>query len=160
MKAQRKAAALGLFFLTAILPAAAQFEVSPDRFDQPSAQSPASVRSQRADHLARQIATEETLLSAYETRIRAAEQQVESDWQAAVSTWPGDEAGQMIAFNIHQRQLRQLKESLAPLIQEAGNTLASLEKDQANMTQVVTPVASRRAHSQPRRDTSTLVASR
>jgi hypothetical protein len=151
-------ATLSLLILSAALPAAAQFEISPDHFDGP-AQVSTSASAQNVDSASAQIAEQEALLRDCKAQISAKQSQVDADWRAAISTWPGDEAGQMIAFTIHQKELEQLKASLAPRIKDAMDTLAKLEKDSNNVARAV-PVHARESRKVSHAAKRTLVASR
>jgi len=130
----QKFATVSLMLLAAVLTAGAQSEVSPDHFsDQPSAATAQANTTHPSEAVKAQIAAEEARLKGYEAQISEKESQVESDWQAATSTAPGDEAGQMIAYTIHQKECEQLKAALAPQINEARATLANLKNGSTTM---------------------------
>ena len=132
----QKFATVSLMLLAAVLTAGAQSEVSPDHFDdQPSAAAAQASTTQPSEAVKAQIATEEARLNGYEAQINEKERQVKSDWEAATTTAPGDEAGQMIAYTIHEKECEQLKADLAPQIREARETLASLRNGSTTVAQ-------------------------
>jgi hypothetical protein len=131
----QKFATVSLLLMAAALPAGAQSEISPDHFDDaPGTTMSAQVSAQPTDAMSQQIAAQQARLKDYEAQISAKERQVEEDMQAT-SSFPGDEAGQMIAYSVHQKECDQLKQALAPKLQEAREALARLRNSN-------TPVAS------------------
>jgi len=132
----QKFATVSLMLLAAVLTAGAQSEVSPDHFDdQPSPAAAQANTTQPSEAVKTQIAAEEARLNGYETQIAEKEGQVKSDWEAATTTAPGDEAGQMIAYTIHEKECEQLKLALAPKINEARAMLASLKNGSTTVAQ-------------------------
>lgn len=123
----RKFATVSLLMLAAALPAAAQSEISPDHFeDAPGTTMSASASAQAADAMTTQIAAEEAKLKGYEAQVSEKERQMQDDLNAA-SMFPGDEAGQMIAYSAHEKECDQLRASLAPKMQEARAAIARLK---------------------------------
>ena len=132
----QKFATVSLMLLAAALTSGAQSEVSPDHFDdQPSAAAAQANTTQSSEAVKAQIATEEARLNGYEAQITEKESQVKSDWEAATTTAPGDEAGQMIAYTVHEKECEQLKAALAPQIKEAREMLASLRNGSTTVAQ-------------------------
>ena len=123
----QKFATVSLLMLAAALPAAAQSEISPDHFDDaPGTTMSVQATAQPAEPMATQIAAEEAKLTSYEAQISEKERQMQDDLNAT-SMFPGDEAGQMIAYSAHEKECNQLRASLAPKIQEAREALARLK---------------------------------
>lgn len=117
-----------ILLLAAAISASAQSEISPDHFPDPSVNITPQASLPPASGRQAQIAAEEAQLKGYEAQIREKERQVEADYQAATLNYSGDEAGQLIAYSEHQKECEHLKLALAPKINEARATLASLEK--------------------------------
>ncbi len=141
-----KLATASTLLLAAALPAGAQSEISPDHFaENSSINAPVQAGLQPPDAVKAQMAAEQARLNGYESQISEKEQQAQADYQAAISTYPGDEAGQMIAYNLHQRECEQLKQALAANIREARENLARLD----NMSTVARTTPAMRA-SKPR----------
>lgn len=152
-----KLATAATLLLAAALPAGAQSEISPDHFaENSSINAPAQASVQPSDSVKAQMAAEQARLDGYEAQISEKERQVEKDYQAAISTYPGDEAGQMIAYNVHQKECDQLKETLAANIREARENLARLEKGMRSVA--VAAPAMRASKPLPSKGEPTLVA--
>ena len=123
----KKFATVSLLMLAAALPAAAQSEISPDHFDDaPGTTMSASAAALPSDGMTAQIAAEEAKLKGYETQITEKERQMQDDLNAA-NLFPGDEAGQMIAYSAHEKECNQLRASLAPKMQETREAIARLK---------------------------------
>lgn len=122
-----------IFFVLALAatqPAAAQFEVSPDHFDQAAkVQTAQSAREEL--RLRESIAEEQAVLENYATRLAEKEQQVEDLRQATISAGiNGDGAGMNIAlFRKQEQELLALRASLAPRVQFSREVLAGLHND-------------------------------
>src|SRR5690349_7887743 len=82
------------------VPALAQFEVSPDHFEEQ--QERTKQVSPQAQKLQTQITEQKALLANYQAQIDARTKELEAMWNDVISTWPGDEAGQVIAFLYQQ----------------------------------------------------------
>jgi len=116
--------------LAAIQPAAAQFEVSPDHFDNPRvAQTLQSTRAEQ--NLKESIAEEQTMLDQYAEQLAAKAQQVENLRQDAISAGIGGDAGGMFitSFRTEQQELQALQASLAQLMDFSREVLAGLRND-------------------------------
>ena len=121
---------LSVSALAAIQPAAAQFEVAPDHFDQ--AQRVQTAQSAREEQKLREsIAEEQAVLESYATRLAEKERQVEDLRQAAISAGiSGDDGGMNITFFRNEEQeLLALRTSLAPLVAFSREVLAGLHND-------------------------------
>jgi hypothetical protein len=119
-----------VFVLAAIQPAVAQFEVSPDHFDQ--VRIVPTPQSARAEEKLKQSITEEmALLKSYTEQIAEKERQVEDLRQQAISAGiSGDGAAMEIAwFRNRQEELITFRTSLAPLINYSREVLAGLYND-------------------------------
>ncbi len=142
-----KLATASTLLLAAALPAGAQSEISPDHFaENSSINAPVQATAQPPAEVKAQMAAEQARLDGYQAQISEMESQVEEDYQAAVSGVPGDEAGQMIAYNAHRNECEELKQALAANIREARENLARLEK---GITTVAAAAPAAR-HSKPR----------
>lgn len=122
-----------LFFsvaaLAAIQPAAAQFEVSPDHFDDPHiAQTPEAVRAEQK--LRDNIAEEQALLDSYARQLAVEARQAEDLRQEAISAGiAGDGGGMLIAaFRSEQEELQALQASLSPLMDFSHEVLAAFKR--------------------------------
>ena len=121
-----------VFVLVAIQPVVAQFEVSPDHFDQ--VRIVQTAQSTRAEEKLKQSITEEmALLKSYTEQIAEKERQVEDLRQQAISAGiSGDGAAMEIAwFRNQQEELITFRASLGPLIDEppdAGRGGAGAQK--------------------------------
>jgi len=119
-----------VFVLAATQPVVAQFEVSPDHFDQ--VRIVQTAQSTRAEEKLKQSITEEmALLKSYTERVAEKEQQVEDLRQQAISAGiSGDGAATEIAwFRNQQEELITLRSSFAPLIDYSREVLAGLYND-------------------------------
>jgi hypothetical protein len=119
-----------VFALAAIQPVVAQFEVSPDHFDQ--VRIGQSAQAARAEEKLKQSITEEmALLKSYTKQIAEKERQVEDLRQQAISAGiSGDGAATEIAwFRNQQEELITFRASLAPLIDYSREVLAGLYND-------------------------------
>jgi flagellar biosynthesis/type III secretory pathway protein FliH len=134
----QKFATVTLLLMAAALPAGAQSEISPDHFDDAPGTTVSVQASAQNDAMTQQMASEEAKLRGYEAQISEKERQVADDLKAAGS-FPGDEAGQMIAYSVHQKECDQLKQALAQKIQETRETLASLRNGNTGMANARPP---------------------
>ena len=119
-----------VFVLASIQPVVAQFEVSPDHFDQ--VRIGQTAQAARAEEKLKQSITEEmALLESYTERVAEKEQQVEDLRQQAISAGiSGDGAAMEIAwFRNQQEELITLRSSFAPLIDYSREVLAGLYND-------------------------------
>ena len=119
-----------VFVLAAIQPAVAQFEVSPDHFDQ--VRIGQTAQAARAEEKLKQSITEEmALLKSYTEQIAEKERQVEDLRQQAISAGiSGDGATMEIAwFRNRQEELIAFRASLAPHIEYSREVLAGLYND-------------------------------
>ena len=126
-----------LLLMMSAVPAFAQFEISPDHFDD----NPSS--SQQADHsnsvaaLRLQIAEQKKLLASYQGQLLQKTALMEKSREALRNS--GNAAARN-DFLRQQRELRELRQSLAGPVREAKLALARLERQQ----QTLHPVAERR----------------
>lgn len=119
-----------VFVLAATQPVVAQFEVSPDHFDQ--VRIVQTAQSKRAEEKLKQSITEEmALLKSYTERVAEKERQVEDLRQQAISSGiSGDGAAMEIAwFRTQQEELITFRASFAPLIDYSREVLAGLYND-------------------------------
>ena len=118
------------------IPAVAQFEINPDRFDEPSpAEISQAARSQAEIHF--RIREQEQLLESYNAQIEAKSLEIDAALEDLSNN--GNEAGQAEACWIHQRELEKLKKELALPISEAQAQLASLNRNFATQTSKAGP---------------------
>jgi hypothetical protein len=116
--------------LAAVQPAAAQFEVAPDHFDNARiAQTEQSARAQQ--NLMETIAEEQSLLDHYEGQLSAKAQQVEKLRQEVISAGiVGDGGGLYLpSFRTGEQELQALKDSLSSLMDYSREVLAGLRND-------------------------------
>ena len=116
--------------LAVIQPAAAQFEIAPDHFDNTRVtQTEQSARAEQ--NLRKSIAEEQSLLERYEGQLAAKAQQVENLRQEVISAGiVGDGAGlYLTSFHNGQQELLALKDSLSPLMDSSREVLAALRND-------------------------------
>jgi hypothetical protein len=116
--------------LAVIQPAVAQFEVSPDHFDNPaSAPSPQAARAEQK--LKQSITDEQAALDNYAGQLAAKAQQVEDLRQEAIAAGiNGDGADVFIAsYHNGEQELNSLRASLAPMMDFSREVLAGLHND-------------------------------
>lgn len=121
---------VSVFTLAATQPVVAQFEVSPDHFDQ--VRIAQTAQAARAEEKLKQSITEEmALLESYTEQVAEKERQVEDLRQQAISSGiNGDGAAMEIAwFRNQQAELITFRASLAPLIDYSREVLAGLYND-------------------------------
>lgn len=126
MKITHMTVAQGLLLVAACLPAAAQMEINPDHFPEPSA--PVVQASQTQP----EIITLRQKLEGYEQQLRAQLEQVEIARQDAISASVlGDGAqASMYSYQDEQTKAERLQAALKPQIELLRSTIASLaEKD-------------------------------
>jgi len=119
-----------VFVLASIQPVVAQFEVSPDHFDQ--VRMVQTAQAARAEEKLKESITEEmALLKSYTEQIAEKERQVEDLRQQAISAGiSGDGAAMEIAwFRNQQEELITFRASLGPLIDYSRDVLAGLNND-------------------------------
>ena len=119
-----------VFVLASIQPVVAQFEVSPDHFDQ--VRIVQTAQAARAEEKLKESITEEmALLKSYTEQIAEKERQVEDLRQQAISAGiSGDGAAMEIAwFRNQQEELITFRASLGPLIDYSRDVLAGLNND-------------------------------
>lgn len=136
------------------LPALAQFEVSPDHFDEMSGASSQNSDSRRHDELRQQIAIQQARLEIYRKQIEAEAALVEEARQILISAGSPDGAGEIVDLYMRQKALEALRQSLAGPIREAQAVLAGLERERGSLlagAQVPPPTAVRRSR-QPTRN--------
>jgi hypothetical protein len=118
---------LMFFLVMAVVPAVAQFEVSPDHFDDGPSISQKLDNSSPAANLKRQIAEQKKLLASYQDRLLQKSVQVAKARQAL------ENSGNATARNDLLRQkseLQELRQSLAGPVHHAKLVLARLERQQ------------------------------
>jgi hypothetical protein len=116
---------LMLFVAMAVVRAVAQFEVSPDHFDDSPSVSQKPANSSPAANLKRQIAEQKKLLASYQDRLLQKSALVTKARQAL------ETSGSATARNDLLRQksaLRELRQSLGGPVREAQLVLARLER--------------------------------
>lgn len=101
-------------------PAIAQFEVSPDHFDEPSAAEISQPAKPKADILS-EIREQQKLLENYDAQIKVESLDVEAALNHRMN---GNKAGQAEARCIHQRQFEELDNKPAFPISETQTRLA------------------------------------
>jgi hypothetical protein len=123
---------IGLLVLAVLfsVPAVAQFEVSPDHFDDPPA-TPAQTSAAQKEHVRLQMASAQAELKKCHKQIENKAAEVEQARQLLLSpAGSADEAGESFALAARERELKQLKTSLAAPIHEAELRIAKLQRDQ------------------------------
>ena len=119
------------FLAMATVPAVAQFEVSPDHFDEDSSnrRTLADVRPQ--DALKQQIAEQKALLASYQEQIQRKTAVVNrTGHDVGTSANGANGAAARENFLRQQRELRDLRQVLAKPIHDASVALAGLERKQ------------------------------
>ena len=143
--------ALPLALALMTLPAWAQFDVTPDHFDEQTAVAARAAAPQAMSMQQQQIAAEQARLNGYHKQIADKAAQVEQARQVLTSpTGSADEAGESIALAAQQKQLNNLKKSLAGPMRESELRMARLQKDQnaVVVSSAKTPASVRKLHSQ------------
>lgn len=116
-----------LLLLMSVLPACAQFEVSPDHFDDNPSSSRQGDHSNSVSSLKLQIAEQKKVLASYHDRLLQKSALVAKARQAL------ENSGSATARNDFLRQkseLRELRESLASPVRDAQLALTRLERQQ------------------------------
>jgi hypothetical protein len=116
-----------LLLMMSAVPAVAQFEVSPDHFDDNPPSSRQVVNSSPAASLKLQIAGQKKLLAGYQDRLLQKSALVSKARQAL------EDSGSATARNDllrQRRELRELRRSLAGPVRDAQVALARLERQQ------------------------------
>ena len=153
-----KFAAGALMMLCFAAPAVAQFEVSPDHFDEQSSSVVTQITPEQ-QRVQAGITEQKRILDSYYAQIRNKSQEVEAIWQDLIAH--GTEAGQDLALSARQKQLDQLRTELAAQIGAAEATLASLEEQKqmvparAQLKPVPPPARIQPARTQARRQRGT-----
>lgn len=119
---------------TLALPAVAQFEISPDHFDDNPAENPRIADSHRLAQIEQQLATHRARLTGYHKRIKAQVALVEEARQKLNSVAESTErAVANIALQARQRDLEALRRSLARPIRYAKATIAGLKTERKSL---------------------------
>jgi predicted nucleic acid-binding Zn-ribbon protein len=118
---------LMFFLVMAVMPAVAQFEVSPDHFDDSPSNSHKSGNSTAAANLKRQIAEQKKLLASYQDRLVQKSAQVAKARQALANSGNATARNDLLT---QKSELRELRQSLAAPVREAQLVLARLERQQ------------------------------
>jgi hypothetical protein len=105
------------------VPAVAQFEISPDHFDEPLPVEISRPAKPQAD-IHSKIREQQQLLEGYNAQIKAKSLEIDAALEDLSNN--GNEAGQAEAGWIHQRELEKLNKELALPISQAQARLASL----------------------------------
>jgi hypothetical protein len=108
------------------IPAVAQFEISPDHFDEPLPAEVSRPAKPQAD-IHSKIREQQQLLEGYNAQIRAKSLEIDAALEDLSNH--GNEAGQAEACWIHQRELEKLNQDLALPISQAQARLASLKRE-------------------------------
>ena len=112
------------------VPAVAQFDVSPDHFDDPPA-TPAQASVAQKENIRFQMARAQAELKKCHKQIENKAAEVEQARQLLLSpTGSADEAGESFALAERERELKQLKKALAAPIHDAELRIAKLQRDQ------------------------------
>jgi hypothetical protein len=131
-----------LLLMMSAVPAFAQFEISPDHFDDNSSSSPKAAHSNPATDLKQQnlkmkIGEQKKLLASYQGQLLQKTALMEKARQALRNS---GSAAARNDFLRQQKELRELRQSLTGPVHEAKLALARLERQQ----QTLHPVAERR----------------
>src|ERR1700757_4086961 len=112
------------------VPAAAQFEVSPDHFDEPPA-TPVQTSAAQKENARLELARARAELRKCRKQIEDKTAEVEQARQLLLSpAGSADEAGESFALAARERELKQLKKRLAGPIHDAELRIAELQRDQ------------------------------
>ena len=127
-----------LMFLTmATVPAVAQFEVSPDHFDEDSANGRKVADARPLEGLKQQIAEQKTLLASYQEQIQRKTAVMDrARYNVGSSANGADKAAARENFLTQQRELHELRQALAKPIHDARVALHGLERKQNALRQV------------------------
>lgn len=130
-----------MFLAMATVPAVAQFEVSPDHFDDDSSNSRKFADARPQDALKQQIAEQKALLASYQEQIqRKTAVMHRARYDVGSSANGADSAAARENFLRQQKELRDLRQVLAKPIHDARAALNQLERKQ----DALRPVAQRR----------------
>ena len=143
----RYAVLAGLAALLAV-PAMAQFEISPDHFDEPRKEA-AQRLSPEAQKLQTQITEQKGVLADYQAQIDTRRKELDALWNDIISKSTDDEAGQAIAFFHEQKQFEEFKRSMVPRITAVESNVARLEQKFIALISPTTPPPTSAAN-QPR----------
>ena len=116
-----------LWLMMVAVPAVAQFEVSPDHFDDNPSSSRQSDHSNSVTGLKLKIAEQKKLLSGYQDRLQQKSALVAKARQALGSS---DSAAARNGYLRQKSELRELRQSLAGPVRNAQLALARLERQQ------------------------------
>lgn len=123
--------ALPLALALMVFPAWAQFDVSPDHFDAQATTRASAAPPYAMSMQQQKIAAEQARLNDYRKQIADKAAEVEQARQVLISpAGTADEAGESIALAAQQKQLDEVKKSLAGPMQESELRIAQLQKDQ------------------------------
>jgi hypothetical protein len=116
-----------LFLIVSAIPALAQFEVSPDHFDDNPSSSPRSARSNPVTSLKLQIAKQKKLLASYQDQLLQKSALVARARQAQGNSSSAAARTELLR---QKRELGELRQSLSGPIRNAQLALARLERQQ------------------------------
>jgi hypothetical protein len=119
-----------LLLMMSAIPAVAQFEVSPDHFDDDSPSSRQVIHSNSATDLKLQIAEQKKLLSSFQNRLSQKSVLVA---KARQSLGNSSSAAARSDFLRQKSELRELRQSLAGPTRNAQLALARLERQQQGL---------------------------
>ena len=126
-----------MFVAMATVPAVAQFEVSPDHFDEDSANGRKVADARPLEGLKQQIAEQKTLLASYQEQIQRKTAVMErARYNVGSSANAADKAAARENFLTQQRELHELRQVLAKPIHDAIVALNGLERKQDALRQV------------------------
>lgn len=129
-----------MFLAMATVPAVAQFEVSPDHFDEDSSNSRKVADARPQEGLKQQIAEQRALLNSYQEQIQRKTAVMDrARYDAGSSANGADSAAAREKFLRQQRELRDLRQVLAKPIHDARVALNGLERKQAALRPVAQP---------------------
>ena len=130
-----------MFVAMATVPAVAQFEVSPDHFDEDSSNRRKVADARPQDGLKQQIAEQKALLTSYQEQIQRKTAVMDrARYDVGSSAKGADSAAARENFLRLQRELRGLRQVLAKPIHDATVALNQLERKQ----DALRPIAQRR----------------
>jgi len=126
-----------MFVAMGTVPAVAQFEVSPDHFDEDSSNSRKVADARPLEGLKQQIAEQKALLASYQEQIqRKTAVMHRARYDVGSPADGADNAAARENFLRQQRELRGLRQVLAKPIHDARVALIGLERKQDALRQV------------------------
>ena len=127
----KRLAMAATMLLSFVVPAAAQFDVSPDHFDEPAAPVAAKATPVQQE-IQGQITEQLSILDRCQAQINAKTDEMKSTLQSLSVS--GNEAGEAEALMSQERQLEALNKTLAPQMAMAQAKLTTLHGEMEIMT--------------------------